>query len=221
MEKYGQFCDRVLLGCLSFALCIPVLTIGAAASSMYYTVSKVLNRGEGYLFRTCWEQWKANLKRGILFTVLILLYTAVGALDVYLVYRLVETGSAPEFFRVLIWLFFLPEVIVLPWIFAYTARFNDTVGNTLKNCLRLGFSSPGKTLLCDLEVVLLAVLAVVAPPLIPFFLTPLTRLWVRWTEPALLEVAKNTEGFDPDAWYNREPEITEKQKKLENKEEQQ
>lgn len=204
MEKYGEFCDRVLLGCLSFALCIPVVTIGATASSMYYTVSKVLKRGEGYLFKTCWEQWKANLKRGILFTVLLLLYTAIGAADVYLVFGLVEAGNAPEIFRVLIWLFFIPEILVLPWVFSYTARFNDTVSNTLKNSLRLGISNPGKTLLCDLLLAVLLVLAVAALPLIPFLLTPAAKLWVKWTEPALMEVAKNTEGFDPDAWYNRE-----------------
>jgi len=202
MEKYGRFCDLVLLGSLFIATSLPLVTIGASCSAIYYTISKCYNHDEGYLFRSYWKEWKSNMKQGVILTLLLTLYIGVGVADVILVNRLVSAGSAPAFFMYLIWAFFIPAILVLPWMFAYIARFNDTVGNTLKNSVRLGISYPGKTLLCDLLLLLAALITVIMPPALFFFAAPLAKLWVKITEPVLLEIARNTEGFDPDAWYN-------------------
>lgn len=202
MEKYGRFCDLVLLGCLFIATSIPVVTLGASCAALYYAISKCYNHDEGYLFKSYWNEWKANMKQGIILTLLIAAYIVLGVYDVTLVNRLVELGNAPAVLSALIFIYFVPAILLLPWVFAYMARFSDTIGHILTNCLKIGVSNPGKTLLWDLILALAVVVTVIMPPALPFFAGALGKLWVKITEPVLLEIAKNTEGFDPNAWYN-------------------
>lgn len=202
MEKYGRFCDLVLLGCLFIVTSLPVVTLGASCAALYYALSKCYNHDEGYLFKSYWKEWKGNMKQGIILTLLTAAYLGVGIYDVYLVNRLVEAGNAPAIVSVLILVYFIPAILILPWMFAYMARFNDTIGHILGNCIKIGISNPGKTLLTDLLLLLTVAVTVIMPPALPFIAAPIGLLWVKLTEPVLLEIARNTEGFDPDAWYN-------------------
>lgn len=205
MEKYGRFCDLTLLGALFLATCIPLITAGASVAALYHAITKCFVRDEGYLYKTYMAAWKSNMKQGIALTLISALYAGIGALDIYIVGKLVEAGSLTPAFQYVLPLYFLPLLLVLPWEFLYLSRFNDTVGNILKNSLRIGLSHPWITLLGILILAgcLLIGNTLILAPLLIFISAPLMLLYSKKTDPVLLEIAKNTEGFDPNAWYNR------------------
>lgn len=205
-EKYAAFCDKVLLGCLFFATCLPVVTIGASLAALYYAVTKVLNNDEGYLYKSYMKAWKDNMKQGIVLTLCTALYIGIGAADVYLVSNLVKAGTMPAIASSIIWVFFLPLVLVLPWMFIYMSRFNDKIGTILKNSLRIAVSNPGKTLFLDMIIVIVVLMVLFALPLIPFTITYICQWASKKAEPILYEIAKNTPGFDENAWYGRREE---------------
>lgn len=202
-EKYAAFCDKVLLGCLFLATCIPVITIGAGIAALYYAVAKVINNDEGYLFRSYMKAWKENMKQGIVLTVGAAVYAGIGAADVYLVNALVNAGQLPPPASALVWVFFLPLVLLLPWMFIYMSRFNDSIGNIIKNSFRIAVSNPGKTFILLFIIVLSVLMVLFALPLIPFTAVYLCMWASKTAEPVLYEIAENTPGFDPNAWYGR------------------
>lgn len=205
-ERYAEFCDKVLLGCLFLATCIPIVTIGSGIAALYYAVTKVINNDEGYLFRSYMKAWKDNMKQGIVLTICTAIYAGIGAADVCLVDRLAASGAIPAFAAPLIWLYFLPLVLVFPWMFLYMSRFNDSIGSILKNSFKIGLSNPGITLFLDLLAAGSVLMVLFALPLIPFAAVYICRWASQKAEPVLYEIAKNTPGFDPNAWYGRKGE---------------
>ena len=58
--------DIMFLSILWFLSCIPLLTIGAAVTALYYTVQKA-KKNEGYLYREYWKAFRQNLKPSLIF----------------------------------------------------------------------------------------------------------------------------------------------------------
>lgn len=202
-EKYAAFCDKVLLGCLFFATCIPVVTIGASVAALFYAVTKVINNDEGYLFKSYMKAWKDNMKQGIVLTLCVALYAGIGAADVYLVSGMVGVGTLPPIASSIVWVFFLPLVLCLPWIFLYMSRFSDSIGTIIKNSFRISVSNPGTTLLLDLIIAIFVIMVLFILPLVPFTVTYLCQWASGKVEPVFYEIAKNSPGFDENAWYGR------------------
>ena len=99
--------------------------------------------------------------------------------------------------------FFAPLAVTLPWIFIYLSRFNDSIGRIIKNSFLLGMSRFPITIEMLAIFILSALIFVVLIPVFPFVLMPLFEKVVRKSEPVLIELSKGSEGYNPDAWYNR------------------
>lgn len=68
IQKIGTL---ILLGILFLVCSLPVITIGTAASALYYAVAKSVRRGRGYPVREFFRAFRRNLGKGILLTVLL------------------------------------------------------------------------------------------------------------------------------------------------------
>lgn len=62
MRVLSKLCDMVLLSAIFLVSCVPVITIGAASTALYYTTVKVLRRGAGYVFREYVSAFRLNFK---------------------------------------------------------------------------------------------------------------------------------------------------------------
>ena len=67
LQKIGTL---ILLGILFLVCSLPVITLGTAASALYYAVAKSVRRGRGYPVREFFRAFQRNLGKGILLTVL-------------------------------------------------------------------------------------------------------------------------------------------------------
>ncbi|MCR5797682.1 MAG: YesL family protein [Eubacterium sp.] len=77
MRALSKIFDIGWLSIIYVVFCIPVVTIGAATTSLYYVSAKVLRRNRSYVWREFWSCFKTNFKPA---TILWLIYAALYGL---------------------------------------------------------------------------------------------------------------------------------------------
>ena len=60
MSTIGKIADMIWLSILWFVCCLPVFTIGAATTALYYTGVKTIRKGRGYVTRTFFYAFRIN-----------------------------------------------------------------------------------------------------------------------------------------------------------------
>lgn len=129
----NKMVDCICLSLLFLLTCIPLITVGASLTALYYTVHKVIKNDRGYLSQEYFSSFKDNFKQS---TIIWLILFAAGFLlyaDARILIRLGDNGNAlgNAFFFFEILIFF--EVMWGVYIFSYMARFENTVKNIFKN----------------------------------------------------------------------------------------
>lgn len=61
MKALSKLFDIGYLSIVFILFCVPVVTIGAAFTALYYTTVKVIRRERGYVFQEFWHSFKTNL----------------------------------------------------------------------------------------------------------------------------------------------------------------
>lgn len=60
MKALSKLFDIGYLSIVFILFCIPVVTMGAALTALYYTTVKVIRRDRGYVFQEFWRSFKLN-----------------------------------------------------------------------------------------------------------------------------------------------------------------
>ena len=137
----AKIVDCVWLSMLWIACCIPIFTVGAATTALYYTVNKTIKNDRGYASSEFFSAFKSNFKQS---TVIWLIFLAIYALlgfDCYVMYQYAKAGA--EIGKLYI-VFFVFGVIITMWgfyVFPYIARFENTTKNVLKNTVYIAISN--------------------------------------------------------------------------------
>ena len=163
----SAFTDLIIVNLCWLITSLPILTLGAASTAMYYAITKCVRHDANSILRAYLHSLKQNIWQGILLTVLTFGYTAVVGLSLY--FALYFEGSD---LVAVIWIasccmLLLPVLFVLPFLFPLLSRF------TLRtiDCLKLAFSCGVRYLWRTLVFWLAFALAVFC-----VFLTPLAFL---------------------------------------------
>lgn len=134
MQSINKITDCAILSLLWLVFSIPIVTIGASTTALYYTINKVIRHNRSHVWREFWSSFKSNFKQSTLvWLILILLYYLLGV-DSIFVYNLAKAG------KVGIWLlapFIVTGFLVMMWMlymFGYIARFYNSLKGTMKNC---------------------------------------------------------------------------------------
>ena len=72
----GKVADLVILNLLALICSIPIVTIGASWTAMYYVTIKIVRKEEGYIIRDFFRSFKENFKQA---TIIWLLTTLPSA----------------------------------------------------------------------------------------------------------------------------------------------
>ena len=62
-EGMAYIINIIYVSVLWILFSIPIITIGASSTALYYTVTKVIRHGRSYIFREFWQSFKSNLKQ--------------------------------------------------------------------------------------------------------------------------------------------------------------
>lgn len=126
--------DYLLLGCLWTIFSLPVVTIGASCTALYYTVNKVLRQGEEHPVQIFWHAFKSNFKQATIIWAVQLIAFVILGVDMYFVYSLyLDQVVAADV--VLICVVILAFILMFTlYLFPYIASFVNTTREVLKNC---------------------------------------------------------------------------------------
>lgn len=133
MRSFGKVTDMICLSFLFLISCIPVITIGTAVTALYYTVNKVIKNDNGYISKEYIKSFKKNFKQSTLVWLLVLVLSCILGADMYILQTWGENGSKLGILSVVILIlgaFFVAWVL---YLFAYMARFENTIRQTMKN----------------------------------------------------------------------------------------
>lgn len=174
MSTINKIVDCILLGVMWLLFSIPIITIGASTTALYYTVNKVIRHNRSHIAREFWNGFKTNFVQStIVWLIVMVVYTLV-------------IGNCIFFFK------YKPNQLMLGFniavlcvftmwalhLFPYIARFQIGLKALMKNCAYFAVRHLIKTLilLVLLIVALLAMLIyfpflIIAPVLYMFVAT--------------------------------------------------
>ncbi len=132
----NRLLDILLLNILWIVSCLPIITVGAATTAAYSVLLKMLTDEEGYIARSFFKEFKLNFKKSTCIWILqaVLLYA------LYLDYQIVTKTETPSI--VLLIISIISTVLVFTgflYVYPLTARYENTVKNTILNSIQLSF----------------------------------------------------------------------------------
>ena len=190
--------DIIWLGILWLVCSLPVITIGAASTALYYTMVKCVRHDIPEPTRFFFRAFRKNFRQATLLWLLSLAALGVGLLDIVAFSQMgVKRG---DFLYIFSRLLLLPVPMLFPWIFAFLSRFENTVTGTLRFAVWLALKNWKQTLLMFFEAALVGLICWLLPQIAPLMPGALCLLTSFSIEPALRELSAG-QGR-PDDWYN-------------------
>ena len=166
MQGLGKMADLMLLNVIALICCIPVITIGASLTALYYMALKIVRNEEVYIFKGFWNSFKQNLKQA---TVVWLIQLVVMFI-LYLDYK-VTFGNPDMTFPLPIQVIVLVTAVVLIAIFIFIypvmSKFDNTLKDTFKNTFLMVFMQMPKIIVMAVLWILPLVVAIFAFQLFP------------------------------------------------------
>lgn len=146
-QGFNKVIDCIGLSVLWLLSCIPIVTIGAANTALYYTMNKVIRHGRGYVWGEYWHAFKSNFKQSTLVWLILLLVDVFMGIDCYIMFQYARAG---EKIGVLYVVFIIFIAAITMWgncIFPYIARFENDTKSVFKNTLFIALANLPWTLL--------------------------------------------------------------------------
>lgn len=133
MNFLSRLGDMFILNVIYLISCIPVVTIGAATTALYYNTLKMAENRESYVWREYWKSFRQNFKQATIIWMIMLAFILVLGADAVLLGGMSEAmGSVVSLIVIVLGIFLIMTGV---YVFPVLARFDNTVKNTFKNAL--------------------------------------------------------------------------------------
>lgn len=165
MNVLNKMADLMWLNILTLICCIPIITVGAAFTSMHYVALKIVRNEESYITRSFFKSFKTNFRQATLIWLLILLIAAVLGGDYYII-----TKSGIQFSSVLVILIMAAAVLVICtalYVFPVLAKFDNTIMGTIRNAFIMSILQLPKTVVMFVMAFFPLIIYLVSLRLIP------------------------------------------------------
>ncbi|MCR5743484.1 MAG: DUF624 domain-containing protein [Lachnospiraceae bacterium] len=158
--------DVLLLSAIFTVTCIPVITIGASATGLYYTFLKMVRGEEAPALKSYWKSFRENFVQATILWLIMLLLGAALAGSVYFYYQQNTTPATVvmAFFAglVLVW------VLAVIYLFPLLSRFANKTSTMLFMSIFMPFKNVGWSILLLAMVLITVFLAWYVIPFIFF-----------------------------------------------------
>ena len=197
--------DVIFLNLLWILFSIPVVTIGASTTAMYYTAVKGIRRGRGYVFKNFWHAFKLNF---IPATVAWVFVAFVGYLAMF---SYMNVGFFPN--EVLRYAVYFIDVFVgvicamfAVYVFPLLSRFNMTKKQLFVNSLLLSIKHflPWTLIMVIIfaGTICLAWYSLFIMPILPLILPAVSCLLISFPMEKVLKMnTPESEDNPVDEWY--------------------
>lgn len=194
----SRLIDLIVAGLYWLICSLPVITLGAASTALYYAVVKCVRHERGRLTGVFFSAFRREFRQSTLTWLIYIGYTAVIAADAYAI----GAAGLGGVLGILRWVFFLPALLSLPWMFAYISRFSNNIKGSFKFVGWLTLKHLGKSVLLAAVLVAVGVIVYLTPLLLPLLPGAVCMLMSLIIEPVFREYTAEQGGENTDAWYN-------------------
>ncbi len=154
----GKLVDMFVLTILWFLTSLPIITIGASTSALYYVTLNLANNEEGYVVRSFFRAFKENLRQGILAGILTIAGGVFLGCDIYVYYHMKGSAGTIMFWSTLI-LIIVYAMTVL-YLFPLMARCQTDLKHLLAMAFVMAVKNFGWTLFMLVITVCLFVIGI-------------------------------------------------------------
>lgn len=157
VSAFNQIINVFCLSLFFLFSSIPIFTIGASGSALYYTMNKVVRHNRGYIWHEYWSSFRANFKQGTVVGLIFLVFAALMGVDLYVLRIMAAAGSALSQLWIVFVMLLIFELMVWLYVYPNIARFTNTNRAIIKNSMIMAIANLPQTIL--MLVILAALLA--------------------------------------------------------------
>lgn len=156
----GRVFDLLILNLIFIFTSIPIITIGANYTALYYVTLKMAKNEESYILKSYWKSWRQNFRQATCIWLIFLLIGVFLVMDIFLVNHM--TGAAVYLKYIFFVMLFLWGM-VLTYVFPVLSRFDNTVKQTIRNSLLMSIRHLPWTVLMLIINLIPLILLIFAP----------------------------------------------------------
>lgn len=146
MQGLGKMADLMILNLLALVCCIPVFTIGASITALYYMALKIVRNEEVYIIKGFLKSFKQNFRQATIIWLIQIVVMVILGLDYYIMY--VATETPPNMVMQVVWMAgAVIAVVTFVFIYPVLSKFDNTLKNTFKNTLLMAVMQMPKVIL--------------------------------------------------------------------------
>lgn len=138
MQFITKIAYSAYLNLLWFICCIPIFTVGASTTALFYVTLKMAKNEEGNITKAFFRSFRENFKQGTIIWLILLAAGIVLGVDGYTLYHMRFSNA---FWTILTAVFIVAAAayaIILMYIFPLLARFQNTTIAMFKNSIMIG-----------------------------------------------------------------------------------
>ena len=141
----GKIVDMLILTVLWLVTSLPIITIGASTTALYYHMLKLAENKEGYLFRSYFKAFKENFKQSTICWLIMLVIGLVLAGD-FCICNSLQTPAA-KMLMIAFFVFAYVYLMIITYLFPLIARCDTGIKNLFAMAFMMSIKDFGWTLL--------------------------------------------------------------------------
>lgn len=152
----GKIADLILLNLLVVVCSLPIFTIGASWTALYFVTIRMARNEESYIVKDFLRSFRDNFKQATIIWMFALVAIVVFVGDI-LIYRMMP-GAIPEPLMVAVMAVAFLVLCTIIYVFPVLSRFQNTIKGTLKNAFLISLVNIPYTI----AFVVLAIIPIIA-----------------------------------------------------------
>ncbi len=182
MSGFAKIVDTLVLSILWLVCSLPVFTLGAASSALYYTFHRTIRQDRSYPVKEFFRAFKSNFKQSTAIWMILFVFTAMSLLACYCLAILWEKIPLAGVLLAMGTVIVLFVIVWCIYIFAYQSRFENTMLTVMKNSAILVISN----LLWSVLLLVIFAAAVLITLWKPAMFAPVAAVFI-WIENGIME----------------------------------
>lgn len=150
MQFITKIVYSVWLNILWMLCCLPIVTVGASTTALFYVALKIAKNEEGNITRAFFRSFRENFRQATLVWLILLGAGVILGIDGYIFYHMRFESVLWTFGTAIFMVVLAAYAIILMYIFPLMARFDNTLWAMFKNSLMIGM----RFLLCTVLMAL-------------------------------------------------------------------
>lgn len=162
----GKCFDACLLSFVWLICSLPIFTIGASTTALYYTFLKLVKDEESYLLKDFFKAFKQNFKQSTIIWFLLTILGIILFVDVFY-YKFMPTTKG-LFMYYFFWVLILFYIIINIYIYPLIAKFENNTIRFFKIAIMLSIKHFVFTTIMLFTCTVLVMISINIPPVIVF-----------------------------------------------------